>query len=342
MGADDHWNRWARDAAAQGSPLYAALAASIGTDSHLVALTDQRRRGQPRVNLLLAAVHYLLLQGANHELREHYPTLGGNWSGKNLLPLFRDFVCRNETAIRALIATRVTNTNEAARSCLLRAGFAALARHEDSPLHAVELGPSAGLNMVWDRYGMRFHREGEIEARLVPDSPVQLDCALIGDKTPPFDCAPRIQSRIGLERDPVDLDDDLDRQWLRALIWPDQVERLMRLDRAVALFREAPTPIRAGDALALLPDAMAAAAPGAAICVYHSLVAYQFSKELREALSAHLAMAGVRRPLWHLAFELTGQDYLLTLARHRDGTVETQVLARAQAHGGWIEWLAGT
>jgi hypothetical protein len=89
-----------------------------------------------------------------------------------------------------------------------------------------------------------------------------------------------------------------------------------------------------------LPEAMAAAPPGQAICVYHSIVTYQFSAEMKEVLNALLVMAGLRRRVWHLAFEFDGgEEYLLTLSRHENGAAQTVTLARAQPHGGWLEWL---
>jgi hypothetical protein len=73
----DYWRDFATDARRLGSPLYAELALAIDGDEALKALTRDRRPGQPPANLLLAAVHYLLLRGAEHPLRSYYATLGG-------------------------------------------------------------------------------------------------------------------------------------------------------------------------------------------------------------------------------------------------------------------------
>jgi hypothetical protein len=105
------------------------------------------------------------------------------------------------------------------------------------------------------------------------------------------------------------------------------------------MHRRAPPAILGGDALALLPDALAGVPPREAVCVYHTIAVYQFSAEMKRALSAILALAGLRRPVWHLAFEFDGNaDYALTLSRHDGGGVENHGLAIAQSHGGWIEW----
>jgi hypothetical protein len=333
-----YWRRFAGEAQKLGSPLYERLALAVDGDAALKAIAARGRAGQPHANLLFASVHFLLLQGAQHPLREFYATLGGTAEG-DPFPTFRDFVLTHADAVAALVETRVTNTNEVARSCVLRAGFAALAQRERAPLHLIEIGPSAGLNMIWDRYGMRYRRDGAVVAQVMPDAALVLDCELRGVQTPPLAVAPMIAARIGLERDLVNLSDMNDRQWLRALVWPDQPQRLDRLDRAIAIFRNAPPEILGGDALALLPDVLAAVPPGDTVCVYHTIAVYQFSAAMKDALIAILTNAG--RPVWHLSFEFDGaQDYALTLTRHADGVAEAQVLAVAQAHGGWIDWRA--
>ena len=338
----DHWQDFAIDARRLGSPLYGALAQSIHGDEELKALAARRRKGQPPANLLLAAVHYLLLRGAAHPLREFYLTLGGTRSGPELFAAFRDFVMQNRDAVQRLVETKVTNTNEVGRSAVLRAGFGALALEERAPLHLIEIGPSAGLNMIWDRYGIRYLRDGALAAEALPDAPLILSCDLKSDAVPPVREMPRIAGRVGLERSPVDLAAKDDRDWLRAVIWPDQPHRLERLDAAIKLFLETPQEIRAGDALALLSDALAEVPPQEAVCVYHTITVYQFSAEMKAALDALLVTAGLRRPVWHLSFEFDGgSDYPVTLTHHRDGARRARTLALAQPHGGWLAWAGG-
>jgi hypothetical protein len=339
----DLWKDFARDAARLNSPLYAALALGVDGDAELKGLAARRRKGQPPSNLLFAAVHYLLLRGADHPLRSCYATLGGTRPTADAFSLFRDFALSHRAEIQALVETRVTNTNEVNRSAVLRAGFGALAAADDTPLHLIEIGPSAGLNLIWDRYSVDYLRGTDIAARVMPDAALRLSCALKG-ALPPVNRMPPILSRLGLERDPVDLTDDRDRDWLRAVIWGDQSHRLARLESAIAMFLETPLavhpgPIRAGDALDLLPGVLAGIPGDDPVCVYHTIAVYQFSAAMRETLHSQLAAAGLRRPVWHLAFEFDGSsDYVLTLTRHRNGEAHAQRLGLAQPHGGWIAW----
>lgn len=342
-GRRDYWEFFADDARRTGSLLYSRLAAAIGKDAELKALAARAKAGQPHANLILGAVHFLLLRGADDPLKRFYPSVGGAVSaeGEDPFPDFRAFVFRHLDHVEPLIATRVTNTNEIGRSALLHPGFRAIANDAASPpLSLIEIGPSAGLNLIWDRYGVRYHKDGATVAAIRPDAPLIVECELRGDKVPPTGPAPTIGGRVGLELNPVDLSNRDDRDWLRALIWPDQVLRLKRLDRAIELFAREKPEIRAGDALALLPDALAGVPRDQAPVVYHTIAVYQFSRDMREALESILTVAGLRRPVWRLAFEYDGSLYVLSAIRYSDGARDETRLASCHPHGSWLEWLA--
>lgn len=338
----DYWAFFAADALKTGSLLYSRLSAGIGGDETLKALAARGKPGQPHANLILAAVHFLLLRGADHPLKRFYATVGGTAraEGEDPFPTFKGFVEKHLAQIQPLIETRVTNTNEVGRSALLHPGFRTLAAEANVPLHLIEIGPSAGLNLIWDKYGVAYAKDGATVASVNPDAPLVIACELRGDKTPPTGANPDVAHRLGLELNPVDLTNDDDRDWLRALIWPDQASRLVRLDRAIALFRESKPEIRSGDALALLPNALAQAKREHTLCVYHTIATYQFSREMKVALESMLVIAGLRRPVWELSFEFDGHEYLVTLARHHDGAKTERVLANSHPHGTWLEWRA--
>lgn len=342
-GKQDYWTFFAQDALrTSGTRLYSRLAEGIGGDAELREVASHVKKGQPRANIILGAVHFLLLRGDAHRLRRFYATCGGTVRAEDEDPFpdFRDFVMEHKDRLAPLIASRVTNTNEVGRSSLLHPGFRALAQESGAPLHLIEIGPSAGLNLIWDRYGVRYMKDGATAAAIAPDAKLVLDCELRGQTIPPTGPAPRVASRVGLELNPVDLANADDKDWLRALIWPDDVARLARLDKAIALFGEGRPEIRAGDALALLPDALADIPANETACVTHTIALYQFSAEMKEALEAILAVAGVRRPVHRLAFEYDGSDYALSLIHYADGRRGERRLALAHPHGRWIDWRA--
>jgi hypothetical protein len=144
---------------------------------------------------------------------------------------------------------------------------------------------------------------------------------------------------VGLELNPVDLGDPDQRDWLKALIWPENRLRFERLDAALAAYADAKPVIRIGDALALLPNALRDAPEHQPVCVYHTYVTYQFTDDMREALDNLLIMAGLRRPIWRLSAEgsISGENTLM-LQRYHDGTREVRKLALCHPHGAWLEW----
>ena len=339
----DYWHFFAQDAARTGSALYARLAEGVGGDEELRSLAALAKPGQPHANLLFAAVHFLLLRGAGHPLRAFYPDLnGGRPAEGDPFPAFRDFVRAHRAQLEPLIAARVTNTNEVGRSALLHPGFRALAQEASAPLNLIEIGPSAGLNLMWDRYGVNYKRDGKVAASIAPDAPLVIECELRGEKIPPTGPAPRVGKRLGLELNPVDLSNQDDRDWLRALMWPDQISRLERLDKAVALFREHKPEIRQGDALVLLSDALREMPESETVCVYHTIAVYQFSRAMKQALHDILTVAGLRRAVWRLSFEAESFEGRcpITLIRYHDGTRHERELGHAHPHGTWLEWTA--
>jgi hypothetical protein len=341
----DYWSFFARDAQKSGAILYGRIIEGVGSDDALKTMAGRARPGQPHANMILGAVNFLLLRGAQHELRRFYATLGGEADAgiEDPFPAFRDFCLAHRAEIEALIAARVTNTNEVGRSAVLHPGFRVVATESGTPLNLIEIGPSAGLNMIWDSYGVRYTRDGATVAEIAPGAPLVIEAGLRGEKRPPTGRTPAVNRRIGLELNPVDLTNADDRDWLRALIWPDQVLRLERLGRAMTLFDDVRPEIRTGDALALLPDAMAAMPESEPVCVYHTIVTYQFSHAMRESLNDMLTVAGLRRPVWRLALEAEAKDgdwrNWLTLTRYHDGTQERRLLAESHPHGTWLEWL---
>ena len=262
-----YWAFFAREARRGHSPLYEQLALGIGETPALQTLAARAKKGQPPANILLGAVHYLLLGGQEHPLADHYPSVRP-WAGGSgdAFPPFRDFCAVFERKLSALIETRVTNTNEVARSAMLYPAFDFVARETHEPLHLIEIGPSAGFNLNWDRYRYTFTRDGvSVLERGPAESKLHLMSELRGDHAPPLaDALPLVANRIGLELNPVDLGKAEDRLWLRALIWPEHAQRFVRLDGAIAEALAHPQRVWSGDALSLLPNATAPAPPESA------------------------------------------------------------------------------
>ena len=338
------FERFARLECHGSSPLYERLALAIAADPLMLALAAEARPDQPTPNLLFAAVHHLLLSGVHHPLAAFYPSLGGEAPpDADPYPAFRALCAAHAEAIRALITTRLVQTNEVRRSALLWPAFGVVARRaQGRPLALVEVGASAGLNLLPDRYGYDYGGGGRAGDA---GSSVQLICDVRGERRPPVPATlPPLAFRIGVDLNPVDVRDAEATAWLRALIWPEHQERAELLQRALAVARQDPPPLLVGDALALLPDLLAQAPADAALCVVHTHTLNQCPPEARARLTSLLDEHGTRCDLYRISiadlFHDGGPHPLLGIVAYEGGAASEQVLAACDPHGRWLEWRA--
>ena len=94
-------------------------------------------------------------------------------------PLFRDLCLDNRTALMEILNTRTVQTNEVGRSALL--GPALTWTAPNSPIQLIDVGCSAGLNMLCDRYRLDYGVHG---ATGPEDSPVHVDCRVAAGSPP--------------------------------------------------------------------------------------------------------------------------------------------------------------
>lgn len=324
------------------SPLYAELAYAVSESPELLALAAHTQPHQPPPNMLFGAVQYLLLQGVAHPLAAHYPIVSGR--PRPMAPAagdFRDFCRTHAGEVVELLRTRRTQTNVVRRCTCLVPAFSVVSKETHGrPLHLVDLGASAGLNLNFDRYGVRYTRGGRDILRWGDaGAVVQLDAELRGDGLPALEAHIAVGGRVGVDLDPIDALDPEALLWLRALIWPEHVERHQRLVDAAEELRAHPVKLREGDAVEALPHLLAEAPEDEALTVYTTMALYQFPRAARERLETALIAASRSRPVWRVALE--GVDVVkLTLTRYRDGSAApTELLATASPHGWWLEWV---
>jgi hypothetical protein len=336
--AFEHWAEI--DAPSVGSPLYSELGFGVAREPELLGLAAETRTYQPAPNMLFAAVQYLLLGGAQHELREHYPALAEGLEPRGpAFPKFRDFCARHRDAIVPLLRTRRTQTCVLQRCVCLLPAFARVVSQAPGPLALLEIGPSAGLNLLWDRY--RYDYGGGLRWG-DPKSEVLLETERRGEvPLPDFPGSMPVAWRAGVDVHPVDVGDDDQVRWLRALIFPEHVERHERLAAAIRAARVDPPRLVEGDAAECLPELLGEAPGESTLVVFATHALYQFPREgLVRGLKA-LQSHGERRPLFFVSMEQTGEQHSeLFLTHYADGARATTKLADCNPHGHWLEWLA--
>jgi hypothetical protein len=331
--------------------LYAAIARGMAGDREALELVASLAAAPKLLPVLVnAAVHHLTLREPDLELAAIYRGEPGDpW------PPFRQLLFDRVADIRATTDTHTVQTNEVSRSSVLVAAFTAVHERFDRPLAIIEVGPSAGLNLLFDRYGHTF---GDGRTAGDPTSPVQLRCELRGPLLPPLPSAPLpIASRAGIDIDPIDVHDEDKCRWLEACLWPLVPERADRLRAAIEIARTDPPTLHRGTATDLLPGLLDALDPEVVPCIVSTWVLGYFSKDERAAFRALLADAGAQRDLacvtseypsvapWidrppREAADNAGQAAsILGLAAWADGHGDDRALAWNHAHGTWIDWL---
>ena len=331
------FERFATDEFHDSSPLYEKLSRAIAKDPEILSLASHSRKGERVPNLFLAAVHFLLLKGARHPVSRFYKALSGSEAAEDPYPDFRSFCVKYREEIRRLISVRMVQTNEVGRCACLAPAFVLVSRRSKGRhLYLVEIGASAGLNLLWDHYGYSY---GEARLRGDLNSPVRIICAVRGKGVPLLpDALPEISARVGLDLNPIDAREPQAALWLRALIWPEHEERAQLLQRAIQIAQQNPLTLIAGDGVELLPAVMTSVPDDAALCIFRTFT--QLPPQSRERLSSLISEYGTKRDVFFISSRPhRADDSELRLVSVVQSVKTQESLAYFQNHGAWIEWL---
>jgi hypothetical protein len=286
----------------------------------------------------LGALHDIVLAHPDSPLAAAYP--GENRAGDAAAawPLVQEAMGRQAARIAAFMSHE-PQTNEVLRSSALLPGFLTMAGETGLPLRLLEIGASAGLNQLWDRYRHRLGDWGEWGPTA---STVRLASEWRGAR-PPLEQAVRVIERRACDRAPVDLADPAQRRRLRAFVWADQHERLARLTAAIETALAANVRVERADAIDFL-RAHAAPRAGVATVVFHSVVFQYLAPASQEALAQVIATHGVAAtasaPLAWLRMEpQPGNLALMELRVTTWPGGEERLLGHAHPHAAWTEWL---
>jgi hypothetical protein len=217
------------------------------------------------------------------------------------------------------------------------AGLLVLAEDHGLPFELIELGASAGLNQNLDRFGYRL---GKATAGN-PASSLQLAPEWSG-ASPPM-VAVRVASRRAVDQSPVQVSDAAQRERLAAYCWADQVERMQRLEAALALAVAHPPIVEPGDAAEFVEHVLAEPQDeGICRVVFHTIFWTYLPAAKQDLIRELLAHAGERaspgRPLAWLRYELNGQGGVAELHLTQWPGGRARHLATGHPHGSEIAW----
>jgi hypothetical protein len=332
----DRFSAFAESECKGSSPLYYALSRSIARDDLILDIAAQSAPGQPVPNLLFAAVQYLLFSGTPHSLSAFYATCSPSPSDpREAYPHFRDFVLGHSSEVTSLLKSRLVQTNEVRRSAYLLPALSFAANCFDfKPLALIEIGTSAGLNLLWDKYQYSY---GDSVTYGDLSSEVLVISSFRGAKPSILKAPlPKISHRIGLDLNIVDTSIPDQVAWLRALIWPEHHERRALMDAALKKRREIELDFRVGDGFSMVSDLVKEIPKENVLCVYHTHVANQISQEARQSFLERIDRIGAKRDIIHISNNIKPHLYLTA---YREGERIDMPLANTDSHAHWIEWL---
>ncbi len=230
-------------------------------------------------------------------------------------------------------------TNEAGRSASFMAGLLWLADKVAPRFELNELGASAGINTMMDRY---HYDLGGVTAGPA-NSPMQIKPDWRG--VPPPQADVEIVGISGCDQEPVDLSDPVAALRVKSYVWPENSERLERMDAAIALAAEKRPDIVKADALDwVLQRLSAPQAEGVTRVINHSIVWQYIPESRRQAISEAIEAAGEKatpeHPLAWMMLETNRATFKHELSiKYWPGPDRWHLLGEAQAHGTWINWL---
>ena len=348
VGADRvrlHFRHQAEACDTLGSPFTAALCRALADVLDEATVTGRRVlswQGNPREDALslrfCGGLHALVLSGADQALAAVYPP--GAIDEAELIRTLPGAISRNDAALgRAMDSA--PQTNEIARSAMLLPGFLAIARETDLPLDICEIGSSAGLNLMYDRFSYDFGGNPWGD----PRSPVRLAPEVRGGNAPPLAGTITVVGRTGSDIKPIDIAVPAERLRLRSYVWADQALRLARLDAAIGLAEANPFALERADAADFVQRQFSDREARIARVLFHSIMWQYLPDTTKQAITSTLLEAGAtatpETPIAWLRMEpLDTRNAHATLSLTLWPGGETRHLARCDYHGRWIEWLA--
>ena len=229
-------------------------------------------------------------------------------------------------------------TNEPARSATFMAALLVLAERFALPFELLEIGSSAGLNLLIDRY--RYDLGGSTAG---PDaSPVLIRPDWRG--APPPMAAVRIDSVRGVDIAPIDVTDPAAAERLMAYIWIDAPERTARVEAAIRMIEAQPVDMVQGDAADWVETRLAEPqAAGTTRVLMHSIVWQYLPPATQARITAAMETAGASatadHPLAWIRMEPDADRKTIQLHMTAWPGGDVEHLAAVHAHGAWLDWL---
>ncbi|GIU66520.1 DUF2332 domain-containing protein [Candidatus Phycosocius spiralis] len=340
---------WCKDLQA---PFTAALCRAMADDYARGGIVADLTKGWPSHPIsdalalrLTGALHYCALKNSDSDLAKAWPRPGYDWSIEVAWAL-AEATLRAEADWVKVIIQSPPQTNEVSRSVGLWPGLCAAAQGFDGPIDVLELGASAGLNIFMD------HFEYLTDAWSWRPEPAYAKVHITARWTGARPFVPEqspIRHRAACDQNPLDASDRDHRLRLMAYVWPEQFDRLARLESALNIAQAHAFVPDQADAADWLADKLRKRAKDALTVVYHS-VFFQYPplvvrQAIEQTMQRHGAAATKESPLAWLRYEpnpeLGHQQFVTNqiIDLMEWPSNQRRKLASIHPHGRSVEWL---
>ena len=331
-----------------GSPMYADLLDRVagdleagGISSEVLAEHSDAPASDAVPLRLMGSVHRLVLERRAGALATFYPSVGGRWTSDPGWDAFQNVLIEQSSTVAAGLS-HPPQTNEVGRSAALIGGLHNLSEDLRMPVRLFEIGASAGLNLLSDRFGFVDAQQARFGSA---DDTLVFPAAWNGRSMAPWPDL-EIVERAGCDVLPVDPRSTEGRLTLTSYVWADQAHRLEHLRAALAVAARMQVDVRRQSAAEFVAGLTLKS--GTTTVVWHSVMWQYLSpgeqQSIEESLDRLAQHATPQSPLVRLSFEPTGwlpeeRGIVLETWSGQAGHTAAGLIGTAPAHGLPCTWV---
>jgi len=323
------------------SNLYYQLSKRVAQDDSLSQLAASARPGQPIPNIFFASIHYLLLKDEKCTLANFYPSIVKEPTEEIPFDEFKKFCIGKSAEIRYLISTKLVQTNEITRCAYLMPVFSRIIWQEDRPSTIIDIGTSAGLTLNFDKYEYCYN-----EKKIYGNSGIVVKSKVLGPRIPRIYPITQSLKKIGIDQNIIDLQNEDEILWLKALIWPDQLERFRIMEAALKEAESSGIELVQANTIREFKNVIENVQEKQNLIIFATHVLYQFSNEQRQEFYLMLDEIGKVRDFYFLSVEgirellakYSSKDLVIELTTYKNSNKTEALVAETNGHGNWIKW----
>lgn len=279
--------------------LTAAQFEVLHADRELLDIAATVRPDKLPALLFQAAATYLVLELQPEPLRSWFPAVGQPQPalGPRFAAEYRSFCLDHRDRLLDLCARHRYQMNEVGR-CAHIVPALRDAAHDGRDVALVDIGTGAGLGLHLDRYRYRYRRpDGGVTVVGEHNSDVEIETEVRGSAAPLEKTAlPHVSERVGIDIEPLDVNDPAVRGWLAACI-PQEIGAVTRFHQAVRVAMSNHARVVRGDADSVLPSVLDSLPADLLVCLVDTFVHVFFTDEELARFHAIVHEAGAVRDL---------------------------------------------